>query len=539
MVGDILNGIRIKNYEAASVYECFWGFRSRMDSTDAMLVDSLFKDYMEPGPKDIICLAFSYKTKGYDELKQKAEGRPEILEKLEQYKERAIEISKDRLREMAYVDGVSVRYYGDEVIHYKMLYRTPGKAKKGTCMFIRDELYDKAHEFLWMGIQLPEHNSPIVQMGAYSSLITSGIISKIQIKPEQVLVLKDLKSEMETSVVTIETDDEKHCFARRRDKYVLSNVVFDGQALIDSSIFPDWADGYVLLRNHMTKCAAFNTNISLFMHEQFGADYDTAVVKDMWGRDVRVRDIRLICTESTMKWLTFGVSFDYWAEWIRKNDCMWGIVKTTHESKLGDVQRMSYQMVNALDMDTMPEVASKSMMYIDKLKKDDDTFLEYLRKNATFANDFDVLLAIVKQCPEFVNSEYFRDRRQAIISAYVVNFKSGRIIQNADNLTIVGSPYAMLLHAVGRDIEEDPTFEVEDGAMQCWTERFRDREYLAEFRSPFNSRRSLGCLHNVYHPYFDRYFRLGKLCIAVNMQHTCFQDKNNGLTYRLSVQKCA
>ena len=86
----------------------------------------------------------------------------------------------------------------------------------------------------------------------------------------------------------------------------------------------------------------------------------------------------------------------------------------------------------------------------------------------------------------------------------------------------------MLLHAVGEDVEDDPTFETEDGAMQCWTERFRDREYLAEFRSPFNSRNNLGYLHNVYHPYFDRYFRLGRLCIAVNMQHTCFQDRNNG-----------
>jgi len=207
---------------------------------------------------------------------------------------------------------------------------------------------------------------------------------------------------------------------------------------------------------------------------------------------------------------------------------MWGIVKTTHESKLGDVQRMSYQMVNALDMDTMPEVTQKSVSYIEKLKRDDQEFLGFLRKNANFSNDYEALLAITSQCPAFVNSEYFRDRKQVILASYVMSFKSGRVIQNADNLTIVGSPYAMLLHAVGRDIGDDPTFEAEEGAMQCWTERFRDREYLAEFRSPFNSRNNLGCLHNVYHPFFDRYFRLGKLCIAVNMQHTCFQDRNNG-----------
>ena len=522
-----MNGIRIKNYEAASVYEHWWGFRTHLDSIDAMLVDSLFKDYMDMGSRDIICLAFSYRTKGYDELKEKVKSEA-LLKNIEGHKDRAIEINRQRLRELAYENGVSIRYFDGEEIHYKMLYRTPGKAKKGTCMFIRDELYDKAHEYLWMGIELPEKNSPIVQMGAYSSLITSGIISKIQIKPEQILVLKDLESYTETDAVLIKLDKDKQCVAEPSSGYRLKNVVFDGQALIDMSIFPAWADGYVLLRNHMTKCAAFCTNISLFMHEQFGADYDTATVKDMWGRDVRVADIRLICTESTMKWLTFGVSFDYWASWIRKNDSMWGIVKTTHESKLGDVQRMSYQMVNALDMDTMPEVTQKSVSYIEKLKRDDQEFLEFLRKNVNFSNDYEALLAIASQCPEFVNSEYFRDRKQVILAGYVMNFKSGRIIQNADNLTIVGSPYAMLLHAVGKDIEEDPTFEVEDGAIQCWTERFRDREYLAEFRSPFNSRNNLGYLHNVYHPFFDRYFRLGRLCVAVNMQHTSFQDRNNG-----------
>lgn len=528
-------GIKIRNYEAASVYEHFWGFRTYMDMTDAMLVNSLFKDFlMENGLKvykgestrDIICLAFSYKTKSYEAMKKRLQDT-DRLEILEQNKEHCKEISRADLRKLVYKEGISIRYK-DETIHYKMLYRTPGKAKKGTCMFIRDELYDVAHNFLWMGIQLPEHNSPIVQMGAYSSLITSSIVGKVQIKPEQILVLPDIESYMEGAVTTVETDEHKCCIAKHKDNFKMANVVFDGQALIDSSIFPKWADGYVLLRNHMTKCAAFNTKIELFMREHYGSDYDTAVVKDIWGRDVNVRDIKLICTESVCKWMTFKVSFDYWAEWVRKNDCMWGIVKTTHESKLGDVQRMSYQMVNALDINSMPEVTSKSVTYIESMKRDNNIFLDYLRKNANFSNDYDVLIALVEHNPDFVYSSYFRERKAVIIENYVLNFKSGRVIQNADNLTIVGSPYAMLLQSVGEDIEDDPTFTTENGAMQCWTERFRDNEYLACFRSPFNDRANLGCLHNVYHPYFDRYFSLGRLCIAINMQHTEFQNRSNG-----------
>lgn len=535
-------GIKIKNYEAASLYECYWGFRQYPDTENAMLANSLFKDFLvesgmevrkDGSSRDIICLAFSYKTKGYKELSEKiskiyAEDKAaEILANIEQHKDKCVEIKKERLREMAYEDGVTVRYKDTE-IHYRMLYRTPGKAKKGTCMFIRDSLYDKAHEFLTIGIQLPDTNAPIIQLGAYQSLITSGMVGTIEIKPEQILVLNDVDSYMTAPAITVELDENKHCIAKRRESYQLKNCIFDGQALIDSSIFPDWADGYVLLRNHMTKCAAFNTNIELFMRERFGAEYDMAVVKDMFGRDVKVADIKLICTESVCKFLNFNVSFDYWASWVRKNGCRWGIVKTTHESKLGDVQRMSYQMINALDLDTMPEVTARSVIYIDKLKKDNKVFLEYLRKNANFANDYDVLVALTEHNPDFVYSSYFRDRKRKIIEAYVLNFKSGKVIQNADNLTIVGSPYAMLLHAIGEDVEKDPTFSVEDGAMQCWTERFKDNEFLAEFRSPFNNFCNLGHLHNKYHPYFDRYFKLGKLCIAINMQHTFMQERNNG-----------
>ena len=44
-------------------------------------------------------------------------------------------------------------------------------------------------------------------------------------------------------------------------------------------------------------------------------------------------------------------------------------------------------------------------------------------------------------------------------------------------------------------------------------------------------------LHNHHHPYFDKYFDFGKLIIAVNMVHTDFQDRNNGLTYWVTLSQ--
>ena len=223
------------------------------------------------------------------------------------------------------------------------------------------------------------------------------------------------------------------------------------------------------------------------------------------------------------------ITFDYWCDWLSKNDYKFGIVKTAHESKFGDVQRMSYQMINALDEKTMDSVLSKSKEYITALKTDDETFFKYLKDNINFSNDFEALLAICEKCPDFVRSDYFRERKKNIIYSYVLNLKNGKVIQNADNLTIVGSPYAMLLNTVGENPQNDPTFKQESEAIQCWTERFNNEEYLAEFRNPFNSRNNLGYLHNVYHEYFDKYFDFGKLIIAVNSLGSCFMDRNNGL----------
>ena len=206
---------------------------------------------------------------------------------------------------------------------------------------------------------------------------------------------------------------------------------------------------------------------------------------------------------------------------------------------MGDMQRMSYQMVNALSVDIMDDVLKDTKEYIQRLKNDDETFFEFLQRNSNFTTDYEVLLALCKHNPEFVKSDYFRERRSTIIQNYLLDIKTGHIVQNGDNLVLVGSPYAMLLHSVGEDVEKDPTFEVEEECIQCYTARFDDGEYLAEFRSPFNSCHNLGCLHNHYHPYWDKYFNLGRQIIAVNTQHTDFEDRNNGLTYWVSVQKCA
>ena len=557
-------GLRIGLYQAGSIYEVERGVREIYDRRDAMLANSLFLDFLKENglnihndceTRDVICIDFSYGSASYEEnvkrisKKRKAadlEGNKELverydqmLERIEQVKDKFDKQSRERLREIFYQDGARIRYpifknkevSGYEWITYRMAYRTPGKAKRGLCMFIREELHEKAMNFLRMGIKMEHHNAPIVEMGAYSSLITSTIEGRIKIDPDEILIMKDVKVPFVTNVISVEINENHECLAVPRDNYEVTNELFDGQALIDESIFPEWGDGYILLRNHFTKCAAFCTKIQKFFREycaNCGEIYENFQVLDMFGKPHFVKDIKLITTNNAVKWLKLGVQYDDWAEWVRKNGALWGIVKTAHPSKLGDVQRMSYQMVNALNIDDVDSYMEQSKAYVSSLKKDNEEFLKYLERTQNFSNDHEVLVALSRYNPEFMRTDYFRRRKEGIIRGYTKKLNAGRIIQDADNLVIVGSPYAMLLHSVGEDPTSDPTFEQEDGAIQCWTGRFKDGEYLAGFRSPLNSQANIDYLHNHYHEYFDRYFKLGRLIIAVNLNGTDLQDRSNG-----------
>ena len=162
-----------------------------------MFTNSLFCDYLkengmkvwkDESTRDIICLEFNYGSRSYKEellhlrkvassarrehrianirsdkyLMDKSQNKRNkitgLLEIAHGNKNNYQAFTNEELRTLYYNNGVDVEYItrdrnGNikkrEVIHYKMLFRSTGKAKKGSCMFIRDKLYKKARN---MGI---------------------------------------------------------------------------------------------------------------------------------------------------------------------------------------------------------------------------------------------------------------------------------------------------------------------------------------------------------------------------------------------------
>lgn len=537
----------------------------------------MITDKKDESTKDIICIDFQFGLRSYKEelahLKQMRKAAAEDEEKLkkiaeieakvESKKDLYKKISKDEIRRVFYVEGVPITYTHidkqtgeivEETIRYRMLYRNPSKAKQGQSMFIREELYEKAYEWITMGIgpRLPEHNAKIVEISAYAPLSTSAIEGTVNIPVEDMLILQDQDSFFRTIADVVETEDyevttrggkkvtKKKCVVNRREVDV-KNTLWDGMALIDSGSMPSWCNGMALLRNHFFKACAFKTHIQKFFMDycaEHGINYNTYEIEDMFGNKHFAKDIKIITTDNAIKWKKFvdliggtlPSAYKYWCERVRSDGYIWGIVKTDHPSKLGEVQQLSYQMLNTLPCseEDINKIAQTSVDYVNLLKADNNEFEKFLRKNATVVNHYEMLADLYKWNHDFENSKMWKVDKSKIINQYVNRLRKGKITVAGDNLTVCGNPYALLLYTVGEDWNSDPTLLPDEGIIQVYTRRFPDGELLCGIRNPHNSSNNLGYFKNVIHPLMEKYFDFSGNIMAVNCIHTDVQARMNG-----------
>lgn len=584
-------GIKIKNISAGMLYDVNLGIRDYFTYTDAMLNNSLFSYFLQrnglhvyrgrkgkENPKnestrDIVCLDFDFGSRSYrEELKRlkklldgdlSTESREQIeraLEKVESKKDLYSEKKRGEIRELFYNNGVDITYktrnkdgsVKDEMtIHYKMLFRTSAKAKLGQVIFINSKLYDKAYDWLTMGLgsKMTHDNAKIVELSAYAPLTTSTISDTIHIPVEDILILKDQDSYFKTiaNIVSAQayTDNrgnkKKKCIVTQEETEV-KNTIWDGMGIIESDLLPEWVNGMALLRNHLFKMCGIRGHLQLFFQDwcrKNGYDYETYQVQDMFGNRHFLKDIKMITTDNAIKWKKFidlmggtpESAYSYWCDRIHEDGDMWGIVKTDHPSKLGNYQQLSYQMINTLPCtkEDVKTIAQTSIDYVELLKKNNDEFEKFLRKNANEVNHYEMLADLYEQNHEFGNSKWFRCEKSEIIKSYVRRLRKGKIFVDGDNLTVFGNPYALLLYSVGEDWQNDPTLTGEKDCIQCYTNRFSDGEYLAAFRNPHNSPNNICYMHNVYSVRLQRYFEFSPNIVAINCIETDIQDRANGM----------
>lgn len=342
-------------------------------------------------------------------------------------------------------------------------------------------------------------------------------------------------------------DDEKRkqCTVVRVDDYEIPNILWDGQGLCDSSIMPEGAEGFIYCRSHFFKSCLFVGNIQEFFKDycvEHGIDYETATTEktDMFKRKLKLRDIKAVISDKSIKWLKFidlmggkeSKAFRYWRNFMKEHGNWFEIVKTVHHSKLGEYQKSAYQMNNSVpstDRNILQSVANCSIEYYNLLKNNDIEYLKYLEMTKNRFNINEVLLAMVGWNSDFTKTELFREKKSKDLNKLKNEMLAGRLWQKADNLTIVDNPISMLLTAVGDKVPlNEECFSVMADGVQCYTAKFKDGERLAAFRNPHNSPNNIIHLYNVYSEKLLKYFPdIGENIIVFNAIGTDTQARLN------------
>ena len=253
-----------------------------------------------------------------DEQKQAYNQDTGEIEKLDAKKSKRL-ISKKKLRQMAYRDGVTING-----VHYVNFQRTSSKARTGNDLFIDENYFADMEEWQTMGIPFREifredDKVDIVSTRSYEALTSSSIIGTLDIDPYSILLIDEADGTytMPCNVVTL-NEETKRLQVSKQD-YEKHIDLWDGQSLADESIFNTGkyfnrkdgkehtyeGKGFLLLRNHFFKSAIFNTKLQEYYSEKFKG-VGNPVVKDKYGETFNPQDIKLVTTKNSVKILKFA-----------------------------------------------------------------------------------------------------------------------------------------------------------------------------------------------------------------------------------------
>lgn len=619
------SAIKIKSVQAADLFKAnnYYKVKYKIDEEwkdftylkfdDAVINDSIFVKYARKHGVTVNKKGFSYDLLmiQFDHQVYKDDSNDNEIKQ---------SMTSQELRDYYYENGATVIFktYKNnkeilekrKTVNYKMLYRSPGKAKEGHCIFVRERLHAKLNDYLTMGLwsKMPDKKGvDIVGLSAYAPLITATAISYMHIPIENIFVLKDESVSVKKAAFTVLSHKVKHkkkvpdypafegyindlgfsfykskvsknpnlkyvnqskknlsevgidisklptkeveynrneCYVERnKGTKAITNILWDGMGLIDSSIFPEGNNGFIYCRSHFFKSCLFRGNIQEYFRDNC-KDYENTYKTDMMGRKLKVSDIKVIITEKSLKWVKFvdlisktgslKVGFNYYERIMKKDGEQFAIVKTAHDSKYGDVQRSSFQINNTLpttDKNELKKICKTTLDYFEQLKINNDAFIEYLKITGAKRYSIDnVLCDLYSINNDVAYTEYFKKKKAEILCDLKNNrIMLGKLFQNGDNLTICGNPIAMLMKVIGQDFMKENCFEQIKDGIQCYTSRYQEGEHIAAFRSPHNSPNNIVHLENIYPGAIRKYFPdLGNNVIIINGIGTDVQSRLNG-----------
>ncbi len=452
---------------------------------------------------------------------------------------------KKELRERLYRDG-----FDCDGVHYVRYKRSAGSSRSGQCLFIAEPLYKKMMKWSLCGLDISSlKEMDLASFEAYISLSLSSITSTLRIPKSSILFMKDMKSSFMTHAVSVELDGKGNLTSQEKEVEV-SNIIWDGEALLDTSVFGDSGNGkkgMMLLRNRFFKTCAFNTNL-----QKYFADNKITKIEQLCGytQAHSVSEIKMIVTQSSLKFLRLmGASMSFEEKicaWLSKVDDIFGIVKTDTPTGFfgGRIVRTSYQLVNTLGL-SQDEVATLLCQTLDYYKNVRSSpmymrnYINYTLNEEDDDNDGEVeyfsvrqrvMMDILSRNDDVMNTIVYKEFKKTVLGSFSKKIRGGRLLVKGTNATIFGNGLELLAASIGMFLENDAAIALgAEGQIYC--KRFADGTELLGCRSPHVTMGNLLYAENVQEPLIDKYFNLSEEIVYVNAIGTNIQQRLNGCDY--------
>lgn len=405
-----------------------------------------------------------------------------------------------------------------EGIKYVRFKRSSGSSRVGKCLFINERLYDIMHEWEMCGIQVDEgQDIDLAALEPYIALTLSSIIDTIEIKPENILVVDDYKSVFHERAIATRLVDGR--LVSQPEDVEISNSIWDGQSLMDRSLFGEYSNkGMLLLRARFFKSCCFNANI-----QQWFADHGIKKVSQLNGytRAKKIEDVKLITTPSSIKYLKFG-TLDHWLDTL---ETTFGVVKYEKKTHFfdGRMVQTHYQLINTLQMtyEEVEQFIKPSLDYARMIKTDpavlrhqisyqyqspDDTFYT---KAVTSKND--IIYRLLGMNDRFAKTKMYRNFCNDLIKSFIKNLRCGHVLVRGNYSTLCGNPIEMLKMSIG---QFDGSSIIERDTVHC--EMFESGKELLGSRSPHVTIGNILVTRNVIRPEIARYMNPTNEIVYVN-----------------------
>ncbi len=435
-------------------------------------------------------------------------------------------MDKAELRNYLYQNGFKCD--GVEYVRYK---RSSGSSRVGKCLFVNKVLADEMEKWDKCGLSVEVGQSlDLAAWEAYIALPMSSIIDTMEIPLDNILVIDDFESVFDDEVVAVEIENNHLVSARK--KVQVANSIWDGQSLMDKSLFGEYEDkGMLLLRNRFFKSCCFNTNI-----QQWFADNNITSVDQLNGFTLAtdISQIRLITTPSSIKYVKFGTIED----WMKNVEPVFGIVK--YEKKPhpfdGRMVQAHYQLFNTLQLsyEEMETVLQSSLDYIAAIRRDPAVLrydIQYPWDEgdgmySSMDSKNEVIFRMLGINDKFARTKLYYDFRDDLVRGLIRNLKKGHVLVNGNYSTLMGNGMEMLQASIGQFNGESVI-----GVGNVHSTRFEYGQTLLASRSPHVTVGNVLLINNVECPQYDTYFNMTTEIVCINAIGENVQQRLNGCDY--------